>query len=158
MSPPRAMFLAISILLFVVSDCPLCGFVMTEEGKSGWMTRGTGDSDPFRPRRISRRLAPWLSMKQETAGPGGSMRPGDQSKHRSDYISGLGTLSLSQDISSCSEQGVQDAMLSSQSTSRSCQCYWVINLAARIQSGALGRLRQTPQHRYCGGNTCRTHA
>lgn len=45
-SLPRAMLLAISILPFVVSDYPLCSFVMKEKGKSSWMTMGTGDSDP----------------------------------------------------------------------------------------------------------------
>lgn len=74
-SPPRAMLLALSSLLFVASDCPLCGFAMKEKGKSGWLTWGVGETG-----QRFRLLAPWLSVKQETAGPGGSMKPGDQSK------------------------------------------------------------------------------
>lgn len=39
----------------------------------------TGDSDSLGSQRTGRLLAPWLSVNQETAGPGG--RPGDQSKY-----------------------------------------------------------------------------
>lgn len=49
--------------------------VMKEKEKTDWMTMGTGDSDIFWSQRTSRLLAPWLSMRQETAGPG------DQSKY-----------------------------------------------------------------------------
>lgn len=47
---------------------------------------GTGDSDSLGSQRTGRLLAPWLSVKQETAGPG------DQSKYAE--VTWPGTLSL----------------------------------------------------------------